>query len=236
MGRGANSRLAFTVSGTALLWTCIVAGVAHAGEIVAVVDERGRRIYTNTHQLPPKPIDWATRASQAQRAATSSNYYEDVDRLVQEVAGRFQLDPRLVHAIIQAESDYNPLAVSPRGALGLMQLIPATARRFGVADPFDPKQNIEGGVSYLKYLLDLFGGNLSLSLAAYNAGENSVLRWGGVPSFSETKAYVRKVREFYQSNSLPYMPASKPVRKRPEMLPIYRYVDERGIVHYTNID
>src|SRR5262249_48924853 len=110
-------------------------------------------------------------------------------------------DPDLVHAIVSVESGYDVRAVSPKGALGLMQLVPATARRFGVDDPFDPKQNVEGGTSYIQYLLDLFGGGLALALAAYNAGEQSVLRANGIPPFPETQAYVRKVKSFYQSVS-----------------------------------
>ncbi|MBZ5513912.1 MAG: transglycosylase SLT domain-containing protein [Acidobacteriia bacterium] len=158
----------------------------------------------------------------------------EIDRLVRQAATRSQVDPKLVHAIIQAESEYNPNAVSNKGAMGLMQLIPATALRFGVENPFDPQQNIQGGVSYLRHLLNLFGGDLTLSLAAYNAGENSVLRQGGVPNFNETKNYVRKVSDLYASTTPPKGEELK--AKEPPKLPIYRYVDARGVVHYTNGD
>jgi soluble lytic murein transglycosylase-like protein len=139
----------------------------------------------------------------------------------------------LIHAIIRVESEYNPNAVSSKGAMGLMQLIPATAQRFGVDNPFDPKQNIQGGVNYLKYLLDLFKGDLTLSLAAYNAGEHSVQQAGGIPAFTETRDYVRKVTNLYNPGSPP--PISKPKASEPAKIPIIRYVDEHGVAHYTNI-
>ena len=100
----------------------------------------------------------------------------------------------LVRAIIQVESDFDHLARSSKGAQGLMQLMPATAERFGVGDPFDPRQNIFGGVQYLRVLLDMFGGDVILASAAYNAGENAVIRYNGVPPYRETQGYVEKVR------------------------------------------
>jgi soluble lytic murein transglycosylase-like protein len=96
----------------------------------------------------------------------------------------------LIHSVIKVESNYNPFAVSPKGAQGLMQLIPSTARRFGVNDVFNPIQNIEGGAKYLRYLLDLYHENIPLALAAYNAGEGAVAKYGTVPPFSETQNYL----------------------------------------------
>jgi soluble lytic murein transglycosylase-like protein len=112
---------------------------------------------------------------------------------VARIAAEQSLPPELIHSVIQVESGYNPYAVSPKGALGLMQLIPSTARRFGVADAFDPADNIQGGAKYLKYLLGLYGGNSVLALAAYNAGEGAVARYGAVPPFPETRQYVSSV-------------------------------------------
>jgi soluble lytic murein transglycosylase-like protein len=114
-------------------------------------------------------------------------------KLVDEIAERHAVDRDLVHSVISVESNYNPLAISSKGALGLMQLVPSTARRFGVADAFNPQQNVEGGVRYLKYLLDLYNGDHRLALAAYNAGEGTVERFGGVPPFAETRSYVSRV-------------------------------------------
>jgi len=114
--------------------------------------------------------------------------------LVAEAAQTYRVDAALLHAVISAESGYTPAAVSRKGAVGLMQLMPETARRYGVENSFDPAQNIRGGAQYLGYLLQLFDNNLELALAAYNAGENAVIRHGySVPPYRETLGYVPKV-------------------------------------------
>jgi soluble lytic murein transglycosylase-like protein len=112
---------------------------------------------------------------------------------VDRIAAEHSLPPQLIHSVIRVESNYNPYAVSNKGALGIMQLIPETARRFGVKNAFDPEENIQGGAKYLRYLLDLFHGNYSLALAAYNAGEAAVTRYGGIPPYPETQNYVIEV-------------------------------------------
>ncbi len=116
-----------------------------------------------------------------------------IDEAVNRIAEQNSLAPELIHSVIKVESNYNPYAVSPKGALGMMQLIPATARRFSVADVFNPLDNIQGGARYLKYLLDLYQNNYALALAAYNAGENAVARYGGVPPYRETQNYLQLV-------------------------------------------
>ncbi len=112
------------------------------------------------------------------------------DRTVERIAAEESVAPELLRSVIKVESDYDPYAVSPKGALGLMQLIPTTARRFGVKDAFDPAENIRAGAKYLRYLLDLYSGDSKLALAAYNAGEGAVARYGDVPPFPETRRYV----------------------------------------------
>jgi soluble lytic murein transglycosylase-like protein len=171
--------------------------------------------------------------------APAASVGSDVHRLIEDTAGRFQLDPHLVEAVVQVESGYNPWAQSPKGAQGLMQLIPATAARFGVENVFDPAENLAGGSSYLSYLLNLFDGDLSLSLAAYNAGEGAVLRYSGVPPYAETQNYVRRVSDLYTGGaSGGSATASKALRRSGQPLattqavPVYRYIDSSGIVHF----
>lgn len=119
--------------------------------------------------------------------------------LVSATAQRNSLDPRLLHALIAVESGYNPEAVSPKGAVGLMQLMPGTARRYGIQDPRDPLQNLQAGARYLSDLLRMFDNDVSLALAAYNAGEQAVIRHGRrIPPYPETTAYVPKVLALYR--------------------------------------
>ncbi len=125
-----------------------------------------------------------------------------LERWVHRLAPEYDLYPRLVIAVIEAESGFDPRARSPKGAMGLMQLMPETAKRFGVRDPWDPVQNLRGGMAYLRWLLDRFDGKLSLVLAGYNAGEKAVERYRGVPPFGETRRYVQRITRNLESASL----------------------------------
>ncbi len=124
---------------------------------------------------------------------------KNFDSIISEFAKKYAVDFALIKAMIRAESGFNPSAVSRKGAKGLMQLMPETALRMNVSNAFNPKENIEGGVRYFKYLLSLFNNDLRLSLAAYNAGENIVAQLGTIPPYRETVDYVRKVLDFYRS-------------------------------------
>ena len=116
-----------------------------------------------------------------------------IANMVRKLAPNYQLDPNLVLAVIEAESNFNPKALSPKNAQGLMQLIPETAERFGVEDAWDPEQNIRGGMAYLRWLLKQFDNDIQLALAGYNAGEGAVQKYGGIPPYKETQSYVAKI-------------------------------------------
>jgi len=215
------------------VWALSLSRPVWADDIVTVTDENGRKIYINTGETRANG-QWAASMPAPAKAGNAIAPSPEISDLVEQTANRLQVDPQLVHAIIKVESEYDSKAVSTKGAMGLMQLIPETAQRFGVENPFNPKENIEGGVSYLKHLLNLFGGDLPLSLAAYNAGEGAVQRSGGVPSFAETQSYVRKVTSIYQSGSA--QSGVNGAGNKTQASPIVRYVDERGVVHYTNVE
>lgn len=145
------------------------------------------------HSLPPIPMQTAGAAVNRENRARFQPF-------IQTAASTYAIDPALLHAVILAESGYNPAARSRQGAVGLMQLMPETARRYGVQDPYDPQQNINGGARCLSDLKKLFNQDLNLALAAYNAGENAVIRHHNrIPPFRETQLYVPKVMKIYRS-------------------------------------
>lgn len=129
----------------------------------------------------------------------------DLDWIIYLAGERQGVDPRFIHAVIKQESRYNPKAVSGVGAQGLMQMMPATAKRFGLRDPFDPAANVEAGTRYLKFLLKRFNGDVSLALAGYNAGEGSVDKYKGVPPYGETQNYVKKISATYGKSYHPVL-------------------------------
>jgi soluble lytic murein transglycosylase-like protein len=180
---------------------------AHA-DIYRFVDENGTvhfsnipsdarfRLYMATKKEPDAVSNTvASRIVHSYPKAARSRYHAHIVA----AARTYQLEPALLHAVISAESGYNPLARSSKGARGLMQLMPATARRYGVDNPLDPEQNIYGGAAYLHDLLALFGNDVRLALAAYNAGESTVIEYGNrIPPYRETTLYVPKVLTYYK--------------------------------------
>jgi soluble lytic murein transglycosylase-like protein len=196
-------------------------------QIASYVDEHGNLIYVNGDS--PKRKTGSTISSSP--AAQSANAPGDhLDQIVQQAAERHDLDPALVKAVISTESGWNPTAISRKGAVGLMQLIPATAERFGVGNAFDPAQNVEGGTSYLKQLLDHYNGDLTKTLAAYNAGERAVDQSGGIPAYPETERYVQKVTDaYFRPNS-----GRDPSLWSPPRAPIRQETDSKGRIIFTN--
>ncbi|HEY5720214.1 MAG TPA: lytic transglycosylase domain-containing protein [Gammaproteobacteria bacterium] len=175
---------------------------AHATEIYRYIDKQGRTHFTDQ---PPHPgykqlvktwKGWREPTYDARQFRQNQRRFAP---LIAEAALAQQLPDALVHAVITAESAYDPEALSSAGAVGLMQLMPATARRFGVGNRTDPRANVFGGTRYLKLLLDLFDGDMPLALAAYNAGENAVIRHNrSIPPYPETRQYVNKVLDYYR--------------------------------------
>lgn len=207
---------------------CCVAAMPAEGEIIRRVDESGTVFYSN---IPPAELEQGARFS---LLAGPSRFHG----LIQAAARDSGLDPRLITAVIQVESGFNPWAVSSKGAMGLMQLMPKTATRYGVRNPFDPRENIWGGTQHLRDLLEHFDGNLSLALAAYNAGPRAVRTAGGVPPFPETQRFVRRILARYGSphTLIAFRARSGTVPERdPPRTRVYRLRGKRGIPLYTNL-
>ena len=208
-----------------MLLLTIAAPAAARAEIYYWRDPSGRLVLSDQPK-DPSAQTYAVSHAQSFRTTRPVSHPKAAafEGLIEEHSTTHGVDANLVRAVIQAESAYNPRAMSVKGAMGLMQLMPATARHYGVQDPFDPAENIRAGVAYLKSLLVKFGENLELALAAYNAGPGAVRKYGGtVPPYRETRSYVKKIR-----NAVEAQP--EPVRR------IYRtieYVDGRPVPRYT---
>ncbi len=172
-------------------------------KIYSYVDEQGTRHFTDV----PDNNRYRLLVLSTQDRTNSGDRYDSqllaratqFDSIIEHAAVSAAVEPNLLRAVIVVESGFNSRALSKRGAVGLMQLMPATASRFGVSNPYDPRENVHGGARYLKFLIDRFGNNVRLALAAYNAGEEAVDRNGGqIPPFTETMAYVPRVLKIYR--------------------------------------
>ena len=203
------------------LGVLLLAGIVPTvnADIYQFVDENGVVHLTNVPSgRIKKPIKVTTEnrkavSPSASPSRSTANRVQQADsipvsyvNIINSSCERFGVDPSLVHAIVKVESDFNPYAVSRKGAMGLMQLMPHTANTMNVRNSFSPDENIEGGVKYLRYLLDRYEGNISLALAAYNAGETAVKKWGTVPPFKETQDYVKKILLIYNGTGKNFAP------------------------------
>jgi len=231
---GKSKLLVAAFVGLVLIW----AGPAMA-EIYYRIDESGIARFTNAPTTPDYRLLQPGVLPAASRLTAAS-----LDGLIEAFAAEHSIDAALIRAVIRAESNFNHRAVSRKGAQGLMQLMPATIWRLSVGDAFDPHENIGAGVRYLRELLDQFQGDLTLALAAYNAGENAVLRYRGVPPYRETQDYVRKVQSLYHRTrgERPGSALVKVASRRAGQLPpappppaLYKAEEASGAILYSNI-
>ena len=216
----------------------------------AATPSPSRLVYWSSteHRFKPVPTSGAVMRAARSAASEVNNYLDgraqshptlnhaftqqDIDAAIDAAAARHHVDPSLVRSVVKVESNFNPNAVSRKGAMGLMQLMPSTARSLNVANPFDPAQNVDAGVRHLRKLLDSYGGNVRLSLAAYNAGAGAVARSAGVPHFRETQDYVRRITNLYNGGSEPASHIfGSPVRE-----PVHMERDARGVLYISNTE
>ena len=187
-----------------------------ASEVNSYLGDKSRRSFSPSYSRPTLNVGFSQ---------------EEIDAAIEQAAARHNVDPNLVRSVVKVESNFNPNAVSRKGAMGLMQLMPATARSLNVSNPFDPQQNVDAGVRHLKQLLESYGGDVRLSLAAYNAGAGAVARSAGVPRFAETRNYVRRITELYAGGNggtrVSFGPAREPVRMER---------DARGVLYISNTE
>lgn len=230
-----------------LLGTLVLCAIPAHAQIVSYLDSSGKRVFINADpkpagkkakpSLPGAPPTANASPQTTQNQPSPSLHFgqeeeanrEKIEQMIREVSARYNVDPALIRAVIKTESNWNSSAISRKGALGLMQLVPGTAQQLGVNNAFDPKQNLDGGVRYLHMLLQRYNGDLDRALAAYNAGPGAVDRARGVPRSRETREYVRKVTDsYFRPGSDRFSNAFGASR------PIYRLVAEDGRVVFTN--
>lgn len=198
-------------------------GVVHFSNIGVGNGKKYKRWKTTV--MAEQQMTTPPRSSAPSRAPLSSSKFPSayVD-IINTACGRHGVDPALVHAVVKVESDFNPYALSRKGAMGLMQLMPQTAVVMNVGNSFNPQENIDGGVKYLRYLIDRYEGNLQLALAAYNSGETAVKKWGTIPPYRETQNYVQRIMKLYNGNELAFRPRRT----------IYMYYGEDGALVLTD--
>jgi soluble lytic murein transglycosylase-like protein len=183
-------------------------GVIHLSNVGVDTTKKYKRIKSvpETPATEQQAVSNPRPAAPSRSSLSSSNISSVYGDIISTACDRHGIDPALVNALVKVESDFNPYAVSKKGAMGLMQLMPQTAINMNVRNTFDPNDNIDGGVKYLRYLLDRYEGNLSLALAAYNSGETAVNKWGAIPPFRETQNYVQRIMSIYTGKRKKFNP------------------------------
>jgi soluble lytic murein transglycosylase len=209
-------------------------------DIFRYVDENGVVCYTDAPAGKKtvrviKESKSNTKQSKAEEGVSSSSASADYSGYVQQAAAKYEIEPELINAVIKTESNGNHRAVSSKGAMGLMQLMPSTAYDMNVVNPFNPEENIEGGTKYLRQLLEKFNGDLTLALAAYNAGPKTVEKYRNVPPISETRQYVKKIISLVRGkNNYSFSDSVRQDIPVAEPLRIYKVVLDDGTVLFTN--
>jgi soluble lytic murein transglycosylase-like protein len=216
-----------------VIWASLVifGGCAYGQALYSYIDENGVQNFSN---IAPLRTVYDLKISGTPEPITPPYFAnpksKSFDPIIEKYSTEHQVDPSLIRSIIAQESGFNPKAVSPKGARGLMQLMPSTAASLGVKNSFDPEQNIQGGIKHFRFLLNSFDNNLELSLAAFNAGQNLVQRLGRVPAIKETKEYVQSITARYGKKE-----ANTQAQEAPGRPQTFRFIDDAGILHLTNI-
>jgi len=209
-------------------------------DIFKYVDENGVVCYTDAPAGKKTVRVLREKQVAAKKARPAANKMPAVERqdygsYVQQAASKYEIEPELIHAVIKTESNGNQRAVSRKGAMGLMQLMPSTAYDMNVVNPFNPEENIEGGTKYLRYLLEKFNGDITLALAAYNAGPKTVEKYRDVPPISETRQYVKKILALFKGKgNYSFQESAKQGPSTPAPVPIYKVVLDDGTILFTN--
>ena len=219
-----------------LLFLLFIVSTA-SSDVYKYIDENGVICYTDKlfgKKNQPELVYKEKKAPAVNRKTEKSpGVRADYNHYVQKAAQKYEIEPELIHAVIRTESNGNYRAVSKKGAMGLMQLMPSTANDMNVGNPFNPEENIDGGTRYLRYLLEKFNGNMTLAVAAYNSGPTTVERYGNIPPIAETRQYVNRVFTLYNGKrSFAVSASAVDYQDRPA--PIYKVVLEDGTILFTN--